>query len=254
MTDNDDSSLDHIPPIIPTRDAVVSRQTGRKKAPGGGKKAVRSGGGGGLLARLFIVIGLVVAGVACAWAWQLQQELNNAETVMDSYEARIADLEDRLSDTDEGMNQSAATMAVKVKELYSEVDKLWASAWRKNKAKIAALEKSSSAHGSTLSTLTNTDKTYSGQLKSLASDVEKLRSVAGDLERLVASAKSNQTLMERLGDDVSRATLEVAKLKKQVQAAEEWQGSVDGFRRQVNQTLIRLEARIGQLQGTGTPQ
>lgn len=249
MTDNDDSSLDHIPPIIPTRDDVVSRPSSGKKPRAEGKKQSRPSAGGGIMARLFIVVGLVVGGVACAWAWQLQQELDGAETVITSYEARISDLEDRLSDTDEGMNQSSAAMAVKVKELYSEVDKLWASAWRKNKAKIAALEKSSSAHGSTLGTLSNTDKKYSTQLKSLASDVEKLRSVAGDLERLVANAKSNQALMERLGDDVSRATLEVAKLQKRVQAGEEWQGSVDGFRRQVNQSLLQLREQLSQAQG-----
>lgn len=257
MTDNDDSAIDNIPPIIPTRDDVVSRPPARKKsgagAKGGSHKGGRSGGGAGLVARLFIVISLVVAGVACAWAWQLQQELLTAQGVLADYESRIGDLEDRLSDTDEGMNQSAAAMAVKIKELYSEVDKLWASAWRRNKAKIADLEKSSSSHASQLATLGKTDKDYSAQLKSLAADIERLRNVAGDLEGLVSSAKANQELLERLGDDVSRATLEVAKLQKRVQAGEEWQGSVDGFRRQVNQSLLQLREQLSQLQGGSAP-
>ncbi len=244
MTDND-SSINRIPPIIPSRDDVGSPDAARRKPAGGGKprppKGGRGGGGAGLVARLFIVISLVVAAVACAWAWQLQQELLKANAVLEGYEARISDLEDRLSDTDEGMNQSAAAMAVKIKELYSEVDKLWASAWRRNKAKIADLEKSSTSHASQLATLTKTDKDYSAQLQSLATDIEKLRSVAGDLERLVSSAKANEALLERLGDDVSRATLEVAKLQKRVQAGEEWQASVDGFRRQVNQSLLKLQ-------------
>ncbi len=247
MTDNDDSSMDLIPPIIPARDEVVSRQHANKKTAGRGKKAPRSGGAG-IVARLFIVIALVVAGVATAWAWQQQLQLDAAAALMVRYEARISDLEDRLSDTDEGMNQSAATLGVRIKELTSEVDKLWASAWRKNKAKIAALEKSSSAHGSQLSTLGNTDKEYSAQLKSLAADMGKLRSIAGDLERLVSTAKANQAMMEGLGDDVSRTTLEVAKLQKRVQASEEWQGSVDGFRRQVNKSLLKLRDNISQLQ------
>ena len=250
MTDNDDTLMDHIPPIIPARDEVVSRQHSSGKTAGRGKQAARSGGGGGagIVARLFIVIALVVAAVATAWAWEQQQQLDAAAALMVRYEARISDLEDRLSDTDEGMNQSAASLGVKIKQLTSEVDKLWASAWRKNKARIAALETSSSAHGSRLSTLGNTDKEYSAQLKSLAADVAKLRSVAGDLERLASTATANQAMMERLGDDSSRTTLEVAKLQKQVQSLEEGKAAVDGFRRQVNQSLLQLRKNISQLQ------
>jgi thiazole synthase len=54
--------------------------------------------------------------VACAWAFQLQQQLELANTQMDRYAKRIVDLEDRLSDTDEGLSQNTAAMAVKIKE------------------------------------------------------------------------------------------------------------------------------------------
>ena len=253
MTDKD-NSIDHIPPIVPSRDEGAARAAASGKGRRTRSTPPSGGGGAGILARLFITISLAAAGVACGWAWQLQQELLVKDTILADYEARIGDLEDRLSDTDEGMNQSAAAMSVKIKELYSEVDKLWASAWRRNKAKIESLEKSASDHGSRLSTLANTDKAYSEQLKALASDVSKLRSVAGDLERLVADAKTNQELMERLGDELSRATLEVARLEKRVKTGEEWQQSVDGFRRQVNQSLIRLEERIAQVQGLASQQ
>ena len=244
---NDDSKISSIPPIVPARDEVAARQTARRGKVERRRSTDSNGGGGGagLLARLFIVVALVIAAVACAWAWQLQQELDVAEHLMAQYEARISDLEDRLSDTDEGMNQSATAMAVKIKELYSEVDKLWASAWRRNKAKIADLEKSRDSLSGQLTTLTETDKRYSEQLKALAADTEKLRTVAADLERLVASAESNQALLERLGDDVSRATLDLSRLQQRMDTTEEWQASVDGFRKQVNQSLIRLQQSMG---------
>jgi chromosome segregation ATPase len=242
MSDRKSSDIGDIPPIVPTRDEVASRQRSRKAPRGnGGKNATHQSGGAGLLARLFIVVSLVVAAVACAWAWQLQQELDIAESVLTQYEQRISDLEDRLSDTDEGMNQSTAAMAVKVKELYSEVDKLWASAWRRNKAKIEGLEKSRDDQGGQITTLSETSRQYSRQLQSLASDTEKLRAVAADLERLVSVAQSNQQLLERLGDDVNRAGLDLARLQQQMGALEEWQASVDGFRKQVNQSLLRLQ-------------
>ncbi len=230
--------IDTIPPIVPERDEVASRQ-----ARGGSRaKSVKnqSTAGAGLLARLFICIALVVAAVACAWAWQLQQALDASGQVLAAYEDRIADLEARLSDTDEGLNESATAMSVKIKELYSEVDKLWASAWRRNKAKIADLEKSRDQLAGKVATLEKTDVSYSSQLQALGGDIQKLRAVAGDLERLITTADANQALLERLGDDVSRATLEVSRLQKRVEDSEDWQASVDAFRRQVNQSLLDL--------------
>lgn len=247
MTDNDDS-IDHIPPIIPARDEVVARSAGKRQ-----QSARKTSGSTGLWARLFIVVSLVVAAVACAWAWQLQQQLVVAQQKLTNYGERIEDLEDRLSDTDEGVNQSSVAMAVKIKELYSEVDKLWASAWRKNKAKIAELEKASGGHSSQLATLGNTDKAYSTQLKSLATDMQKLKAVAGDLERLLASAQASETQLEKLGDDLNRMGLEYAKLQKRVTTNEEWVESINGFRKQVNRTLSELNARLTDLQGPVAP-
>jgi predicted nucleic acid-binding Zn-ribbon protein len=79
----------------------------------------------------------------------------------------------------------------------------------------------------------------------LGSDITKLRAVASDLERLVTTADANQALLERLGDDVSRATLELARVQKRMDTTEEWQASVDGFRKQVNQSIIQLRQSIG---------
>jgi DNA repair exonuclease SbcCD ATPase subunit len=250
MPDSEDS-IDHIPPIVPSRDEVASRQARKASQPRVERRA-NAGGGSGLWSRLFITVSLVVAAVACAWAWQLQQELNRSTAAQLDYESRIADLEDRLSDTDEGMNQSSAAMAVKIKELYSEVDKLWASAWRKNKAKIAALEKSSAAQGSQLATLDTTDKEYSAQLQKLGADLQALGSMATDLERTVQAARANESQMESLGDDVNRLALDLARLQKRVGANEEWVESINGFRKQVNRTLAQLQAQLGTLQTGAT--
>jgi chromosome segregation ATPase len=244
MSDSKPGDIGNIPPIIPARDEVAARQRPRRAPRGNAGKTPDATGGSGLLARLLVVVSLVVAAVACAWAWQLQQEVDRAEVLMAGYAQRISDLEDRLSDTDEGMNESAAVMAAKIKELYSEVDKLWASAWRRNKAKIAELEESRDSLSGQLTTLTETDKRYSEQLQALAADTETLRSLAGELDQLVTTAKSNQALLERLGDDVSRATLDVSRLQKRMETTEEWQASVDGFRKQVNQSLIRLQQNL----------
>ncbi len=244
----DDESLNHIPPIVPARDEVVARRQNPPKKSGDKTAPPVRASGAGLWARLFIVVSLVVAAVACAWAWQLQQQLVVAQENLLNYGERIADLEDRLSDTDEGVNQSSAAMAVKIKELYSEVDKLWASAWRRNKARIEALEKSASGHSSQLATLGRTDKTYSVQLQSLAVDMQKLQAVSSDLEKLVKTAKASETQLEKLADDLNRMGLEYAKLRQRVSTNEEWVESINGFRKQVNRTLSEFNARLTELQ------
>ena len=123
--------LDHIPAIVPTRDGEPRRSS--KTRAGSGERGQRTGNGkkpspatgSGVLARLVMTVSLVAAAVACAWAWQLQSQLQQANDQMSSYATRIGDLEARLSDTDEGMNQNAEVQAVKIKELDSEVRKLW---------------------------------------------------------------------------------------------------------------------------------
>jgi len=244
--------LDHIPAITATRDGVPrSAKAGARGAkPSKGRKPERSAssGGAGVLARLFITIALVVAAVACAWAWQLQEQLEQAGHLMERYETRIGDLEDRLSDTDEGLNQNSATMAVKIKELYSEVDKLWASAWRKNKAQIEALQKQSAGNSKKVASSAKSLADSEAKLKGMAADIAKLKTVAGDLNRLMVSAKTNQSEVERVADTLNRMNLDIAKLSKSVKGNNEWMGSVDAFRRQVNSTLTRLQASIRTLE------
>lgn len=248
---NDD--LDHIPSIVPTRDGGPEERRSASRGRRGEDKgrAPAGGGGAGIWARLFITVSLVVAAVACAWAWQLQQQLQQAEVSMADYAARIGDLEARLSDTDEGMTQNAAAQAVRLKELDSEVRKLWDNVWKKSKARLAALEASSGKHDKSIKSLQGSVSGLQGKVDSASGDLAKLKNVAGDLSRLMAGAKANQAEVERVADTLNRIDLDVAKLNKRVQGNDEWEASVDAFRRQVNASLAELQSSLRALQSTG---
>lgn len=93
----------------------------------------------------FLWILLLATMAASGWLWhqnqQQQQQLTHAYT-------RLNELENRLSATGEEMGESAVAMQVKVKELaakanelWNQMDKLWASAWRRNQQDIKALDK-----------------------------------------------------------------------------------------------------------------
>lgn len=224
------------------------------------RRPATSGLGARIFTATFVFVALAVAVASVIWSWQLQQQLVEASHIMERHNERIMELEAALADTDEGLSQNAAQMAVRIKELYSEVDKLWASAWRRNKADIEALQKASTNQDKALKALVSADKTAideraqtTAMLDLLRKDMAALKSVASDLERLTANASSNQTALERTADKVNKLTLQFAALSKRVEGNEEWIGSINAFRRQVNTTLSDLQRAVRELEAPATP-
>lgn len=249
--------IDHIPAITATRDSDPrpvrpkpknGKSAGKGRDPSRPPAAGRRGGGAGIWSRLFITVSLVVAAIACAWAWQLQEQLRESGYLMSQYEQRISDLEDRLSDTDEGMSQNATLQAAKIRELDKEVRKLWDNVWKKASKRLDELEKDSARNTKKIASNSTAVTSEKAQLKSLSDDLAKLKTVAGDLNRLMASAKTNQAEVERVADSLNRMNLDFAKLGKRVQSNEEWVGSVNAFRRQVNASMTQLQSSVRALE------
>jgi chromosome segregation ATPase len=244
-----DDDLDHIPSIVPTRDGAPPVSASR---PRGGasprassvRPAAEKKAGSGPLSRVFITLALVVAAVACAWAFQLQQALQAADQQLEDYAQRIGDLEARLSDTDEGMNQNAELQAAKIRELDSEVRKLWDNVWKKANERLTQLEQDSASQGKKIDAAAAGLARAESQIKADSGDLSRLKSVAGDLERVIASGKANQAEVERVADSINRVNLDLAKLNKRVQSNEEWIQSINAFRKQVNASLVELQAAV----------
>jgi len=245
--------IDSIPSIIPSRDrdyTLVQTATSapRKKSGNGGGKPPVKQAGSGLLSRLFITVALVIAAIACAWAWQLQEQLKQASNTMNDYELRIGDLEARLSDTDEGMSQNAAVQAVKIRDLDTEVRKLWDNVWKQSKERLGKLEASSKTYNKKIAANEKSLKATQTKVSSAANDLAKLKNVSGDLSRLISSAKANQAEVERVADTLNRINLDLAKINRQVKSNEEGIRATDAFRRQVNGSINELEGAIRALQ------
>jgi len=247
--------LDHIPSIVPTRDGVPQRKVSRSSADRGerrrspgAQKQPPSAGGTGLLGRLITAISLVAAVMACAWAWQLQTQLQQANEAISNYATRIGDLEARLSDTDEGMSQNAEVQAKKAAQLEAEVRKLWDNVWKETKDRLGKLESASASQGRSVKSVEGSVATIQSQLKEASGDIAKFESVAGDMARLMSSAKASQAEVERVADSLNQISLAVAKLDKRVAGNEEWVGSVNAFRKQVNASLAELQDTIRALQ------
>ncbi|MBT3411533.1 MAG: hypothetical protein HOH70_11120, partial [Halieaceae bacterium] len=191
---------------------------------------------------------MVIAAIACAWAWQLQEQLKQASNTMNDYELRIGDLEARLSDTDEGMSQNAAVQAAKIRDLDTEVRKLWDNVWKQSKERLGKLEASSKTYNKKIAANEKSLKATQTKVSSAADDLAKLKNVSGDLSRLISSAKANQAEVERVADTLNRINLDLAKINRQVKSNEEGIRATDAFRRQVNGSINELEGAIRALQ------
>jgi uncharacterized coiled-coil protein SlyX len=142
------------------------------------------------------------------------------------------------------MTQNAAAQAVKLRELDSEVRKLWDNVWKRSKARLDKLEASSAARDKTLEGMTGTLAGVEGQLEAAAEDITRLKSVSGDLSRLMSSARASQAEVERVADALNAMELTLAKLEKRVAGNEEWVGSINAFRRQMNASLAELQDSV----------
>ena len=146
------------------------------------------------------------------------------------------------------MSQNAAVQAAKLKELDSEVRKLWDNVWARTKERLAALEASSTSQGKKVASAEQSLASVESQLEGAAADIAKLKSVASDLDRLMTSARANQSEVERVADTLNRINLDIAKLNNRIQANEESVQSIDAFRRQMMASLTELQAAVRILQ------
>ena len=94
----------------------------------------------------FTAIAFVIAAVACGASVYLYSLHTAQVDLLAKNEVRIKALEDKLSATGEEMGNSTVALQVKVselsataKELWEQMDKLWASAWRRNQQEIETL-------------------------------------------------------------------------------------------------------------------
>lgn len=96
--------------------------------------------------RLVGLLTVLTVGASIASAYLFWMNQQQSQTLA-ANETRIVSLENRLSATGEEMDNSTVALQIKVTELsnraeqlWEQMDKLWASAWRRNQQEIRSLE------------------------------------------------------------------------------------------------------------------
>jgi chromosome segregation ATPase len=198
-------------------------------------KSINTSNSPSWFAFLFLLIMIVSA--TSYWSVGQYKALQQAQN-------RITDLESRLYATGENMDQSAEALQIKVsklsvktEDLWNQMDKLWASAWRRNQSEIGVLNKtvmavkaSSEKSIRTLSSETTDNNTIIGlvkeQLESQANLLKQLNDKFGQSnnvddnfeqqlaslrEKLISTALINNNLTNQI--DVLRKRVSVTEKK-----------------------------------------
>ena len=221
--------LSDIPAMKPAHDEVVNRRRQGRSSAGAVIPTKRSNG----LTLLTLLIAIAASGAA----YYLFEQNRAAETLAVQTEARIAALEAQLANTGDEMSQSDAAVRVRLKELDTEVRKLWDNVWKKSKVLL-------DEHTLNIKNLTTrTSSLGKGQTKANKQLVElnaELMRYAASLDEINETVEESQASAKQsaaLQDKLPKLSQKMDNHEQRIKANEEWVESINAFRQQVNKQL-----------------
>lgn len=248
MPNRSDRELPSLTPDVDQVEAYKSKRTSKDKVPTAGVEVKPRSSG---LTIFLLLLLLTTVGVG-GW-WLIQQDKLNMELI-EASEQRIRELENQLSATGEEMGESAGAMRArlsslteKTDELWKQMDKLWASAWRKNQQDIKTLDSLGKIHTDKLSRMEKQATATTASVKGLDQKQTDLEFNVGILaEQLEATKAINKQLTELKNN---METLRSSSLSKDNQQIELVSNIND-----LKSVLSKLEQRIKALESkTGVP-
>jgi chromosome segregation ATPase len=233
-------------PIVAERDGPISNASdGVKKESYKAKKFQNESQGLSSIWKLIALLSLLGL-LAVSWiGWQQYQ----AFTLL---QERFETLDSRLNNTDESVNQSGAAMQINIskqseqlKKHWSEIRKLWGVANDKNKSKIATNAKD-------IAFLSAKRKEVNVSLNNLKAQLDKDRTsaeaVGENFFGLSADMDKLSTSLNHYFKTLEKIELSLAQQNKKIQLSLESIASIDAFRRQVNQKILKLEQAVAKQQ------
>lgn len=168
------------------------------------------------------VFALLIAFAACGGAGWLYMQLEQQIAVSDRAERRIAELENKLSATGEEIGESTVALQVKVtelsnktNELWEQMDKLWASAWRRNQKDIEDLSKKVDDNvGSLKSRMSSVTSTASDNTQTIADTKVQVENLASEALALSVQLERSSATDASTRRDLQAASEKLALLEQ----------------------------------------
>jgi methyl-accepting chemotaxis protein len=214
-----------IPTLKPAHDEVRGRRI-KARSSASSKPPAKSGGGGGF----FTGLAFLIAIAACGAAYHLWQQQQLAVQ-------RIAALEAQLASTGDEMSQSDAAVRIRLKELDSEVRKLWDNVWKKSKATLEQHDKNIKNLTTRSQSLTASTTKANQQVKEINAELTRYAAALDEVSEVAEEAQADARQAAALREKLPQLTNRVDDHEQRITNNEEWVESINAFRRQVNQRL-----------------
>ncbi len=179
--------------------------------------------------------------------WGYQQNIKTNE-IINSAEQRIASLEHQLSATGEEMGESAIEMKIRIEtlgktsdKLWEEMDKLWASAWRKNQSQIKTLQRSSKS-------LTNLSTAQREEVTSTLASIKEINDKQVSTEYSIDALKEQLKSSENLIDQIKKLSLELSAIESNSQGRDKQQISLASRVTKLSSRNKQLSSQINNLE------
>jgi uncharacterized protein YoxC len=250
MNDRNGDNLDGLPSMAPSRDDIETRRSSRRGDSAPARTAPATTG----LVMNLVLAGLIAGLTACGWFLvTLDESLDQARSERAAAEDRLARIEDRLSMTDQALDETESETQSQIDFWESEIRKLWDVTNKRNRDWI---EENQKAVAGLRSKLDSQSQTLS-EVRAQATDLQRSLGTQEEiLEQLTVVDRHTSELRSQqreLTDTVNTLEQGVNGMEGQVRENAEAVEAIDAFRRDVVGRLTRMQERIDALSRTEAP-
>lgn len=235
------------PKITPSMDEIASFQRGKGRgitARLGEVPHVESHGSS-TTSKAILAFATIAVLVALSWSVILHKKLTAAEQSLRLYEQRINSLEKQLYVTDESMSESSVAMKSTIREMDTEIRKLWDNVWKKTKERMEAYDKKLAQHDTYIASSQKQLSDNDSVVKALSAQLEKTRRMQVTVTSNQQRIASQEAMLEANTDKINRLSTDMINMNRRVDESETWVDSINGFRRQVNRDIADLRKEVG---------
>lgn len=248
-------SLDDLS-LKPSRDELVQRQQGRSpRSPSVAKPAAATPRSSAPL-WLLVVLLLVVMAAGGGYLWlqiqRLEGDLHRSLAALSQSEVALSSLQQNLETRDQTLTKTGGQMEAEIKELQSEVRKLWDVSNKRNKGLIEEQGKTIAALETRVK---NQPAAIEKQIQAATAGVKK--DLQSEWQEVKTAHTELQAALEAQKTAVDKQQAELARLKSSLNSPSDLEDritnvevglkAIDAYRRQVNTRLDQLDQQLGQL-------
>ncbi len=257
MRDNDD--LLDIPSMVPAKDEVVHHQNKRRQPDI--EPSVRYGETIKVSTWPVRVMLSLLTLAICAGSYLAYTVYQDNLDALRQANLRLEDLEGRLALVGDSAEETTANVLERLDFNFSEIDKLWAARNSTNNnvneltGKLAVLEDASQGHTETTETLAQLISRNANQTQDALVELNRVKTeveqAVANITRLNASMQSVQSVAQDMANiraSLNNGDSTLVGLQDRMANVEEAVESIDAYRLQVNQTIIRLQDNIEAMQ------